>query len=1026
MNERTKKIEAIFHAASELSISEERESFLNEACLGDEGLRKEADALLKAALAGEELFQGCEQSSRVSSIPAETLAERPGTIIGRYKLLEKIGEGGMGVVYMAEQEQPVRRKVALKIIKLGMDTKQVVARFEAERQALAMMDHPHIAQVLDAGATDTGRPYFVMELVEGVPITQFSETNQLSAEARLKLFIPVCHAIQNAHHKGIIHRDIKPSNVLVTLHNGAPHPMVIDFGVAKAIDHKLTEKTLFTHFATMIGTPAYMSPEQAEMSKLDVDTRSDIYSLGVLLYELLTGAPPFPEERLRSVAYAEMQRIIAEEEPERPSTRLRKKAVAKSEVPNPKSEIDTDLDWIVMKCLEKDRSRRYETANGLTADLQAHLSNEPVLARPPSAAYRFQKFIRRNKLQFATAATIVLVLIAASAVSIRQALRATRAEGFATAEAVKSRRAEQAAREEAVKATKAEHKAADEAETAKAIKEFLLKNLIGVDCCGDSVEPDAASFEATQALVQKVASRMEGQFTNQPQVEAEIRQVLMSGLASARDHRGVATQAERLVEIHRRISGPYHSNTLTAINSLAHAWSQAGRRDEGMRLLVSTMEAHRALPPQEQCPLRGLEGTYGLLLSQEGRIAEALPYLREALAAAREFDPKSISSRAWASALADALDSDRQWAESEALWRETFESCLRDLGPTDPQTLDKQFGLARVLVRQRREDEALPILATLIASFQMRLGSNYFSTLRAQCWQAIALDYKGDTAAVARLYVDLHPRLMKYVPHHWGAQLSFEEMAGFFVRQRNYAQAKAAYEPLRTIFEAQPPANSTQFETFIQAAAATKGWEAAAKIYREYGDRFAESVSQVRARATVLLYAGDSDAYRHVVAKVLTSESSTNAWKEQQDILNIVSLGATAFLPTQVNHCEALVGTFARGLESATEQQQASGHRALGGILLRLGRLTNSLEHLEIAEKKYPSGTQRARVLFLKSLCLHRLGRAVEARATFDEAEAITRWRLLKQLPESEGFLTVDERTCLIHRREAQALLGMK
>ena len=325
MSERTKKIEAIFHAASELSTPEERESYLNEACLGDEGLRKEVDALVKAARAGEELFRGCEQSSRVSSIPAETLAEQPGTVTGRYKLLEKIGEGGMGVVYMAEQEQPVRRKVALKIIKLGMNTRQVVARFEAERQALAMMDHPHIARVLDGGTTDAGRPFFVMELVQGVPITGFCDANELSIEERLRLFVHVCEAIQSAHQKGIIHRDIKPSNVLVTMHNGAPHPMVIDFGVARAINQKLTEKTLFTNFATMIGTPAYMSPEQAEMSKLDVDTRSDIYSLGVLLYELLTGTTPFPEEQLRSVAYGEMQRIIAEEEPERPSTRLRMK-----------------------------------------------------------------------------------------------------------------------------------------------------------------------------------------------------------------------------------------------------------------------------------------------------------------------------------------------------------------------------------------------------------------------------------------------------------------------------------------------------------------------------------------------------------------------------------------------------------------------------------------------------------------------------------------------------------------------------
>jgi serine/threonine protein kinase/tetratricopeptide (TPR) repeat protein len=415
VSERTKKLEEIFHAASELPTPEQQEKFLNRACLGEADLRREVEALLKAAPAGDELFQPLEQSGlRSGDVSIAPATERAGTVIGRYKLLEQIGEGGMGVVYMAEQEAPVRRRVALKIIKLGMDTKQVVARFEAERQALAMMEHPHIAKILDAGATDSGRPYFVMELVRGVPITRFCDENHLSPKERIQLFIPVCQAIQSAHQKGVIHRDIKPSNVLVTLNAGSPHPMVIDFGVAKATNQKLTEKTLFTHFATMIGTPAYMSPEQAEMSKLDVDTRSDIYSLGVLLYELLTGSVPFPEARLRSVAYGEMQRIIAEEEPERPSTRLKKRALTGSafELGSRHSSLATDLDWIVMKCLEKDRNRRYDTANALGGDIQAHLNDEPVVARPPSMAYRFQKFVRRNRTgSIAVALVTVTVLL---------------------------------------------------------------------------------------------------------------------------------------------------------------------------------------------------------------------------------------------------------------------------------------------------------------------------------------------------------------------------------------------------------------------------------------------------------------------------------------------------------------------------------------------------------------------------------------------------------------------------------------
>ena len=383
-------------------------------------------------------LQGGATSGPGAPAPAPALPEQPDQRVGRYKLLQKIGEGGCGVVFMAEQEEPVRRRVALKVIKLGMDTKTVIARFEAERQALALMDHPSIAKVLDAGATDTGRPYFVMELVRGIHITDYCDQNNLPTRERLNLFTQVCRAIQHAHQKGIIHRDIKPSNILVTLHDGVPIPKVIDFGIAKATtDQRLTDKTLFTALDQFIGTPAYMSPEQAEMSGLDIDTRSDIYALGVLLYELLTGRTPFDARRLLQVGLDEIRRIIREEEPPRPSTRLSTLTQAdlsdiskrhQSEPAKLTSLTRGDLDWIVMKCLEKDRTRRYETANGLAADVQRHLSNEPVTAGPPSSLYRFQKMVRRNRLAFAAGAAIVTVLVLGVVVSSWQAVRAIRAE----------------------------------------------------------------------------------------------------------------------------------------------------------------------------------------------------------------------------------------------------------------------------------------------------------------------------------------------------------------------------------------------------------------------------------------------------------------------------------------------------------------------------------------------------------------------------------------------------------------------
>jgi eukaryotic-like serine/threonine-protein kinase len=436
MAENSQREQEIFEQALELGSLEEQHAFVRGACGEDQELREGVEALLGAYVSGQG-FIPTRLTTAGTVADESTPREGPGTVVGRYKLLQQIGEGGCGVVYMAEQEEPVRRRVALKVIKLGMDTKSVIARFEAERQALALMDHPNIAKVLDAGATEAGRPYFVMELVRGIKITEYCDQNNLSTRGRLDLFIQVCHAIQHAHQKGIIHRDIKPSNILVSLHDGVPVPVVIDFGIAKATEQRLTEKTFFTAFEQFIGTPAYTSPEQAEMSRLDIDTRSDIYSLGVLLYELLTGKTPFDSKELLAAGLDEMRRTIREKEPARPSTRLNTlqgeelTTTAKrrgTEAPKLIHLVRGDLDWIVMKCLEKDRTRRYETANGLALDLERHLSNEPVVARPPSWIYRFQKLVRRNKLAFTAAAALLAVLLAGVCVSTWQAVRATRAE----------------------------------------------------------------------------------------------------------------------------------------------------------------------------------------------------------------------------------------------------------------------------------------------------------------------------------------------------------------------------------------------------------------------------------------------------------------------------------------------------------------------------------------------------------------------------------------------------------------------
>ncbi len=618
------KLREIFSEALTKASTEERERYLAAACGDDTDLRRQMNSLLEAhGQSGDFLKQN------VIAPNGPPVGEGPGSVIGRYKLLQQIGEGGFGVVFMAEQQEPVRRMVALKIIKAGMDTKEVVARFEAGRQALALMDHPNIARVLDGGATDSGRPFFVMELIKGIPITEFCDQHQLPTEARLRLFMKVCAGVQHAHQKGVIHRDLKPSNVLVTLHDGEPVPKVIDFGIAKALGQKLTERTLFTRFEQLIGTPAYMSPEQAEWSGLDIDTRSDLYSLGVLLYELLTGTTPLEKETLARAALDEMRRMIRETEPPKPSTRLETGLRGqKSEVGSQRSEVSGqtahsqpstlnsqlsdcaslrrrlqavrgDLDWIVMKALEKDRTRRYETVNGLARDIERHLNGEPVVACPPSKAYRAAKFIRKHRISLSAVMAVVLALATGLALALF-GLKKARSE---------SRRAQ------------------SEAAVAKAVSDFLMDDLLGRANPFDSPNPDLKVRDALDRASEKIKER----FTNQPLVEASIRLTLGNTYHFLDEMEAAEQNVRRAVAIRTEKLGPDHPATLDARGRLYEVLSDSRKSSEAEEVLRSLAQAsERTLGPEHPKTL-GYLADLGERELEHGRLDRAEAIIRNVL-----------------------------------------------------------------------------------------------------------------------------------------------------------------------------------------------------------------------------------------------------------------------------------------------------------------------------------------------------------------------------------------------------------
>jgi non-specific serine/threonine protein kinase/serine/threonine-protein kinase len=836
-------LESIFFAVLDKAPAE-RTAFLVEACGGDDSLRHRVEKMLSAQA---EAASFLEVPAAAVAIDAgltanQAPAERLGTCVGPYKLLQVIGEGGMGVVYMAEQKEPVERRVALKIIKPGMDTRQVIARFEAERQALAMMDHPNIAKVLDAGTigegtrdsglgtrdrpasrlplapspqplAPVGRPYFVMELVKGAPITQFCDEQRLTLNERLELFVPVCQAVQHAHQKGVIHRDLKPTNILVALYDGAPVPKIIDFGVAKATAHKLTEKTMFTGWGQLIGTLEYMSPEQAQLNQLDIDTRSDIYSLGVLLYELLTGSTPFGQTRLRTIAFDETLRIIREEEPQRPSTRLHssgfasrkrfaeRSAPATSNLASIAADRSTEpdrltrlvrgeLDWIVMKALEKDRSRRYETANGLAMDLRRYLNNEPVVACPPSRAYLIQKFVQRNRGPVLSACLLLIVLVGGIIGTTWGMIWAEKAREVAVA----AQLAEQTRAE-------GERRAKEEAQKRLAQIEQGTETLAALI---RDVDPMVAEKEGVTLRVLlgrrlgEAAQQLEGDAVGDPLVVARLQHVLGISLHELGQFQQAELVLVKACRTRERLLGAGNLDTIATKHHLAMLYRAQGKYALAEPLLHEVVKI-RTTRLGTDCPdtLHSQQQLAMLYHSQlkfalAEKLCQEVLDLRTARLGADHLDTltsqhrlamiyrsqgkfnlaeslcQEVLERRTAKLGADNLDTlaskqllaalccaQGKNAQAETLYKEVLDRRTAKLGHDHPDTLGTQHHLTTLYRSMKRFDLSIPLLEETLKLSTEKLGPDHRSTVLMQADLAASYYDVGRFADATALLGDL-------------------------------------------------------------------------------------------------------------------------------------------------------------------------------------------------------------------------------------------------------------------------------
>ena len=959
-NSNAKRVREIFEEAIELSEAE-RQAFLESACAEDSQLRSTVDRLIKVYIE-----DGCDNSHTDLESHERAHSSIKGKI-GRFRILQKIGEGGFGEVWMAEQVEPVKRRVAIKIIKPGMDSKQVIARFEAERQALAIMEHPNIARVYDGGETEEGRPYFVMELVSGETISAYCASNHLNVSQRIELFRSVCAAVQHAHQKGIIHRDLKPSNVLVCEINGNPVVKVIDFGIAKALERPLTDKTLFTEFQQMVGTPAYMSPEQASLSMIDVDTRSDVYSLGVLLYELLAGGPPFDPKSLRSAGFDEMRRIIREVEPPSPSLRLSSGQSAsdtddltsEAERDQRKRKVRGELDWIVQRAMAKERDRRYASASEFDDDLERYLNGDAVRAGPAGKWYRARRFMARNRVPLAVAGSIAVALIAG--------IIAT------TVFAVKAERQRQQTLQEFAR--------------AEAVKSFLTDML-------SSVNPRTSGSmdkELMALVLKNAAAKIDQELQDQPLISVELSTVIGMTYQSLGMYDAAEPHIIRALEFSREHLGDEHPDTLLSINTMGVLLVNQGKYAEAKEYYAEALKANRRLLGDAHPDTLRSIANMGSLLTQQGKYEEAMPYHIESMEGFRQVlgdeHPQTLHSISYMGLL---FVNQGKYNEAMPYYHEALEGRRHVLGDEHPLTLNSIHNMGTLLSNQGKLDDAMECYVEVLEIRRRILGNQHPHTLLAINAMGFLLQQQGKYEDALEYYTEaIEGRRRVLGDEHPDTLISIADMGTLLSRQGKYEEALPyvveTLKAQRRVMGEKHPSTLRSIKQLGNLLAKQGKYDEAMPYLTEaiesrrrvLGDEHQDTLSAIYSMGTLLCRQGKYDEAMPYLTEALETSRSVLGDEHQGTLVSINTMGLLLLQQGKYDEAMSYLTEALEGRRRVLGDEHPETYVSISGM----GKLYTRMHEKE-PEKGYDAKAAEYRTLYSTLSGTPRAKEAVEGQGT--------------------------------------------